>query len=172
MAPSRRDFVGSGMIKSGSTSIRVPRPEQVGQAPNGELNEKDRGSSSSNDKPSSRHARCSLKVRSRPSSPSGRSTKSNVTVPFDRRNAVSTESVRRRLASGLTARRSITTSIVCFSCFFSFGGSAKLCTTPSIRARENPWVCSERKRSTYSPFRARTSGARIWKRVPSCSSST
>ena len=60
IAPSLSDLLGSGMINSGSTSIRVPRPEHVGQAPNGELNENDRGSSSSNESPSSRHARCSL----------------------------------------------------------------------------------------------------------------
>ncbi len=172
ITPSRSDLLGSGMMSSGSTSIRVPKPEHVGHAPNGELNENDRGSSSSNDRPSARHARCSLKVSSRSLSSSAKSTRSSVTVPPASRNAVSTESVRRRFASGFAASRSITTSIVCFSCFFNFGGSARLWTTPSIRAREKPWVCSDRKRSTYSPLRARTSGARIWNRVPSSSSST
>jgi hypothetical protein len=32
----------------------------------------------------------------------------------------------------LTVRRSTTTSMVCFSCFLSFGGSAREWTTPSI----------------------------------------
>ena len=45
------------------------------------------------------------------------------------------EPVSRRLADGLTASRSTTTSMVCFSCFLSFGGSVSGCTTPSMRAR-------------------------------------
>ncbi len=49
MAPSSSDFWSSGTTSSGSTSIRLPRPEQSGQAPNGELKENERGSSSSND---------------------------------------------------------------------------------------------------------------------------
>jgi hypothetical protein len=49
---SSRLRLGSGTTSSGSTSIRVPRPVQSGHAPYGELNENDRGSSSSNDKSS------------------------------------------------------------------------------------------------------------------------
>ena len=48
IAPSSRDKVGSGITKSGSTSFLLPRPVHSGQAPNGELNENDRGSNSSN----------------------------------------------------------------------------------------------------------------------------
>ena len=59
------------------------------------------------------------------------------------------------------------TSIECFSCFLSFGGSVSGWTTPSTRTREKPWVCRELNRSTYSPLRARTTGASTWKRVPS-----
>ena len=44
-------------------------------------------------------------------------------------SAVSTESVSRRLADCLTGSRSTTTSIVCFSCFLSVGGSASGTTT-------------------------------------------
>ena len=47
IAPSSSVSLGSGTTSSGSTSIRVPRPWHSGQAPNGELNENDRGSSSS-----------------------------------------------------------------------------------------------------------------------------
>ncbi len=54
--------------------------------------------------------------------------------PLSRR-AVSTESVSRRLALSLTVRRSTTTSTVCFSCFFSLGGSASWTVSPSTRAR-------------------------------------
>ena len=41
------DFERSGMTIPGSMTSWVPRPVQVGQAPCGELNENDRGSSSS-----------------------------------------------------------------------------------------------------------------------------
>ena len=47
MAPSARLASGSGTTSSGSTSLRVPMPVHSGQAPNGELNENERGSSSS-----------------------------------------------------------------------------------------------------------------------------
>ena len=49
--PSLMDRVGSGTTRSASTSSRVPSPSQVGHAPYGELNEKFRGASSSNDSP-------------------------------------------------------------------------------------------------------------------------
>jgi hypothetical protein len=52
IAPSFTERSGSGTTSSGSTSSRVPRPSQVVQAPYGELNEKLRGASSSNDSPS------------------------------------------------------------------------------------------------------------------------
>ncbi|SHU23491.1 Uncharacterised protein [Mycobacteroides abscessus subsp. abscessus] len=54
-------------------------------------------------------------------------------MPSARCSAVSTESVRRCLELALTDRRSMTTSISCFSCFFSLGGSVSECTTPSTR---------------------------------------
>lgn len=52
IAPSSRDFSSSGTISSGSTSMRVPMPVQSGQAPKGELKEKERGSSSSKERSS------------------------------------------------------------------------------------------------------------------------
>ena len=133
----------SETTSSGSTSILVPRPVQSGQAPQGELNENDRGSSSSNDRSSYRQARCSEYIRSRFGSDSGRSTKSSTTTPPDRPSAVSTESVSRRLADSFTDSRSTITSIVCFSYFFSAGrfpdpvvASSSLIVTPSTLARE------------------------------------
>ncbi len=112
-------------------------------------------------------ARCSEKIRSRPGASSGSSTNSKTTMPAARRSAVSTESVSRCLAVDLTASRSTTTSIVCFSCFLSLGGSVSGWTTPSTRARAKPLDCSSANRSTYSPLRPRTTGASTWKRVPS-----
>ncbi len=54
-------------------------------------------------------------------------------MPSARFSAVSTESVRRCLALALTVNRSTTTSMSCFSCFFSLGGSVSGYTTPSTR---------------------------------------
>src|SRR6266480_6118670 len=56
MAPSLMERSGSGTTSSGSTSNRVPRPSHVGHAPYGELNEKLRGASSSNESPQYVHA--------------------------------------------------------------------------------------------------------------------
>src|ERR1700745_2769929 len=98
IAPSARDLDSSGTISSGSTSSLVPSPVHSGQAPHGELNENERGSSSSKDRSSYRQARCSEYIRSRCGSLSGRSTKSSTTTPPDRPSAVSTESVSLRRA--------------------------------------------------------------------------
>src|SRR5215470_7449361 len=143
IAPSASDRDGSGTMSSGSTSILVPRPVQSGHAPHGELNENDRGSSSSNDRSSYRQARCSEYIRSRFGSDSGRSTNSSTTTPPDKPSAVSTESVSLRLADSFTVSRSTITSIVCFSYFFSAGSlpdplaaSSSLIVTPSTLALE------------------------------------
>ena len=47
MAPSGMERERSGMMRSTENSRRMPRPVQSGQAPCGELNENERGSSSS-----------------------------------------------------------------------------------------------------------------------------
>ena len=39
------------------------------------------------------------------------------------------------LAAARTVNRSTTTSMLCFSCFFSLGGSVRLLMTPSTRTR-------------------------------------
>src|SRR5579884_2560389 len=93
IAPSASGFDSSGTTSSGSTSILVPRPVQSGQAPHGELNENERGPSSSNDRSSYRQDSCSEYFRSRCGSSSGRSAKSSRTTPPDSDSAVSTESV-------------------------------------------------------------------------------
>lgn len=178
MAPWATERSGSGTSSSGSTSSSVPMPVQVGQAPNGLLNENDRGSISSiaiawllgqaifSEKRRSRTASGSL---------SSTSTNSTSSTPAASRRAVSTESVSRRLApvsSPLATSRSTTTSIVCLYCFSSFGGSDRETTSPSTRALENPLVCSSAKRSTNSPLRACTTGASTWNLVRSGSSSS
>ena len=156
------------MMRSRSTSFLVPIPEHSAQAPKGELNENERGSNSSKESSQSWQARCSLYVRSL-SSPFA-STKSKTTIPEERRSAVSIESVNRVLLSALAVRRSMTTSMVCFSCFFNFGASDSWITSPSMRAREYPWVMRSLKSSRNSPFRARTTGAKTWNLVVAGSS--
>src|SRR3954470_20055528 len=63
IAPSSIDRSSSAITSSGSTWKRVPRPSHASHAPYGELNEKFRGASSSNDNPQWEHARCSENVR-------------------------------------------------------------------------------------------------------------
>ena len=89
-----------------------------------------------------------------------------VTIPWASPSAVSTESVSRCLTVGLTASRSTTTSMECLYFLSRVGGSVRETTSPSTRARLKPAPASWRKTSTYSPLRPRTTGARIWKRVP------
>ena len=101
-----------------------------------------------------------------------RSTRSKTTSPEARLSAVSTESVSRRLDDGLAESRSTTTSMVCFLCFSSLGGSASWIVSPLTRARLKPWDWRLRKSSMYSPLRPRMTGASTWKRVPSSSWST
>ena len=137
------------------------------------LNENDRGSSSSVSMVwSLGHDIFSENFSSRPGSLAGRSTKSRTTSPLASRSAVSTESVSRRLDDALTASRSTTTSMVCFFCLSSLGGSSRVWVSPLTRTREKPSVWSWRKSSTYSPLRPRITGASTWKRRPSSSAST
>ncbi len=125
-APSRMVASWSRMASSGSTSLRTPRPWQTGQAPKGALNENVRGSSSSSESTwSLGQASFSEKRRVRFGSSSGTSTKSSTTTPSARPSADSTESVTRWTEEALTARRSMTTSMSCFSCFLSFGTSVR-----------------------------------------------
>ena len=138
IAPSLSESESSGTTNSSSTSSLVPIPVQSGQAPNGELKENERGSISSKDNPQSWQAMCSENTFSFRGSVAFRSTKSNTTNPFANFRAVSIESVIRDLDSFFTASRSTTTSIECFSCFFSFGTSLSAYTTPSTLAREKP----------------------------------
>ena len=123
-APSPSVADGSVTTSSGSTSIRVPRPWHSGQAPKGELNENDRGSSSSVSIGwSLGQAIRSENFCSRAGSLASRSTNSKTTRPPASPSAVSTESVSRRLLLALAASRSTTTSMVCLFFLSSVGGS-------------------------------------------------
>ena len=119
----------SGTRSSGSTSKRVPSPSQRSHAPYGELNEKLRGASSSNDTPQCVHARCSenVSVSRSPSDRRRAGTISTSATPSARRSAVSSESVRRRSMPGRRTSRSTTTSMV----WFSYRASRSLVAAPS-----------------------------------------
>ena len=80
--------------------------------------------------------------RSRPGSLASRSTKSMETTPWARPSAVSTESVSRCLELGFTTNRATITSMECFFCLSSTGGSVSCTTSPSTRTRANPSVAS------------------------------
>ena len=63
-APSRMVSDGSGMIRSGSISARVPSPWHSRQKPSGLLKEKFCGASSPKERPQAWQAFCSEKNRS------------------------------------------------------------------------------------------------------------
>ncbi len=98
------------------------------------------------------------------------SMSSAIARPSALRSAVSNDSARRCLicdASLPIFSRSITTSMLCFSFFFSFGSDSASTIAPSTRKRTKPCACIAANRSTCSPFFSRTAGARIISRVPS-----
>src|SRR5919106_6461336 len=128
-APSLMERSGSGTTSSGSTSSLVPSPSQVVQAPYGELNEKFRGWSSSNDRPSNVQASFSENVTSS-SLPSV--CTASAASPSDSSSAVSTESATRRRMSGRATSRSTTTSMSCLKYRSSRIGSDRSRTSPSM----------------------------------------
>src|ERR1019366_1330473 len=169
IAPSRIDFDGSGMSRSGSTFCTVPRPLHEGHAPNGELNEKRRGVISVSEVPQSGQAELVESGSSGVGEWGFAPSVAIVTSPFPTRVAVSSESARRRRASSsrLTTRRSTTTSIVCFFCLSRSGGLSSSTIFPFTRARRKPCLTISSICFLYSPFLPRTNGARTRKRVSS-----
>ena len=161
MTPSRRLTESSAMSRSASTVILVPRPEHSGQAPNGALNEKVRGSIS---------VSCSgwpfgqdsfsekLRQAASPSS----SMKLIATRPSVSRSAVSSESVSRVRMSSAATSRSTMTAMSCLICFLRIGGSLSWICSPSTIAREYPLAASDWNRSTNSPFFCEMTGLTTW----------
>ncbi len=111
IAPSLIVRSTSGTTSSASTSSLTPSPSQVWQAPYGELNEKFRGASSSNDNPQKVHASAWEKFWI--SSPPSCVCTAIAAIPSASSSAVSRESATRRRMSGFATSRSTTTSIVC-----------------------------------------------------------
>ena len=115
MPPSLMESSGSNTARV-STSLMKPRPLQAGQAPCGELKEKECGSISAKDCPVAGSTRRSEKKTS-----SFSSSRFTSISRSPRLSVISTESVRRFTASafcrvsGLMMRRSTTNSMLCFT---------------------------------------------------------
>ena len=120
---------GLGTMSSSANWRLKPRPSQAGQAPKGELKEKERGSRSGMPMPKRWHLallQASLLEKSRSLPP--RSTRAE---PSARLQAISRLSARRVLMPSAFLRRSMTTSMVCFFCLSRSG-------TPSVRSSIAP----------------------------------
>ncbi len=115
-------MLGSPRISSAFTSRRVPTPWQSGQAPNGELNENCRGSSSGSERPQTGQANRSEKTTDRGSGPSYRTAS---TRPSEVLSAVSTESLSRPRSVIRTTSRSTTTAMSWFWRRFRVGTSPR-----------------------------------------------
>ena len=165
-APSFTESSGFGTTRSGSISMRVPRPEHSGHIPWGELKENSCGVGSGKEIPQWWQARCSERTWS------GFPSAATITVPWPSLSAVSTESVRRWESPGFATRRSTTASIECFFFLSRRISSSRESTMPSTRTRVNPDFPTCSTTSRCSPFLSFTSGARTRNFVPSGSCRT
>ena len=156
IAPAANDNSGCSTTRSGSKNSTAPKPSHAGQEPIGLLNENNRGSNSGR-----LNAQCGQEnfAENSISSPVSIFTATALSLP--KRKAVSKLSVKRCLLSAFTFRRSITTSIVCLMFFSNLGTLSNSIISPSKRTRTKPCVCRSAKKSTNSPLRSFTAGARI-----------
>jgi len=137
MAPLARLSVGKATTRSASNTSVWPMPSQAGQAPSGELNENRRGSSSPTVWVQTGQANLAEKACSAPLSmftvsarPSARRrAASKLSANLWRCGFVPSSSAER------TLMRSITTSMLCFSDFFSGGRASASNTSPPMRKR-------------------------------------
>src|SRR6267378_1989426 len=114
IAPLASDKFGCATIRLGSKNSIAPRPSQRGQAPIGLLNENRRGSSSGSAYSQVGTGQAYL-AEKRCSCPLSVST--TIARPSAWRSAVSSDSVRRCLASARARMRSTTTSTECLVFF-------------------------------------------------------
>ena len=166
MAPEASDKSGCATMRFGSKKDWWPRPSQEGQAPIGLLKEKRRGSNSCKEYEQTGQANLLEKIISLPVSIS-----TIMALPSAKRRAVSKDSAKRCWISGRTLMRSTTTSIECLSFFLSAGNwstskisaFATFAVPPPERTRKRtkPCACRSWKRSTNSPLRSLTTGAKI-----------
>ena len=156
IAPAAKDNSGCSTTRSGSNTCRTPKPSHTGQEPIGLLNENKRGSNSGR-----LYAQCGQEnfAENSISSPVSIFTATALSLP--KRKAVSKLSAKRCLLSLFTFRRSITTSMVCLMFFSNFGVLSNSTILPSKRTRTKPCVCRSANKSTNSPLRSFTAGAKI-----------
>ena len=106
-------MLGSPSTRSALTSRRVPTPWQSGQAPNGELKENWRGSSSGSDSPQTGQANRSENTTDSRSA-GLRPWRTTSTIPSVVLSAVSIESASRDRSPARTTSRSTTTAMSWF----------------------------------------------------------
>ena len=165
-APPRMLREGSGTIRSGSISGRVPSPLHSWHIPSGLLKEKLCGASSGKLMPSTGQERCSLYMLC--VSPPRGSCVSAWRTPLPSFSAVSTESMSRREPSSFfTTSRSTTTAMSCLRFLSRSMSSSRSRITPSTRARANPRLRASVRISLCSPLRCSISGASSVSFVPS-----
>ncbi len=161
MAPSLNERSWSGMIRSGSKYLFVPSPLHSGHAPCGLLNENIWGVNSGMLIPHWVHAAFWLKKIS------PEPITSRTACPPERLRVSSMESVRRRLISLLTMRRSTTTLIWCFLFLSKTISSSRSLICPSILTLVNPSFRSRWRSWVCAPFLPSIKGAKICTLVPS-----
>ena len=154
IAPSKIDFVLSGITKSGSNSILTPNPLHWLHIPNGELNENVRGSNSPTVIPQCGHALFCEKIFSFFSD-------ATRTEPFAAFNAVWIPSKILLLSDFDAIILSTTISMLCHFCLSNFGNSSSSkMISPLTLALEYPsfFICSNN--FSYVPFFLWISGAK------------
>src|SRR5699024_12371050 len=119
----------------------MPKPSQVGQAPAGLLNENIRGSSSGKEYPQCGQAKLAEKTSS---SALLSSILATTTIPPESSSAVSNDSAKRLDNSGRILKRSTITSMVCFFCNSSCGGSERSQISPRSEERRVGKECRSR----------------------------
>ena len=136
-----------------SNSILYPSPKHSGQAPNGLLKEKLRGSISSTLIPQSGHEKLWLKFIFSPSKTSMTNS------PSASSSAFSTESVRRFSIPSFTTSRSTTISILCLIFLSRLISSDSSYRFPSTITRTYPLFFALSNSFACVPFLPRTTGA-------------
>ena len=146
-----------------------PKPRHSVHQPCGELNENSRGSSSSNDRPQSGHARSVLRIVPRLFSSSTRM------VPRPIFSALFTSSASLRLRGPRVSagvRSPTSTSMVCSRKRSSARNSSTRTRIPSTSSVSKPWRLAHFAMSVWKPLRAFTSVANTRTRPRFASTST
>ena len=144
------------MINCSSNLSSLPRPSQAEQAPCGLLNENNRGSISAKVNPETGQANfAENKIRSPVVASSATAS------PSARPRACSMESASRVSNPSRTTTRSTTTSMSCLNFLSRSGASSIRTISPLILARWKPRRIYSARSFLNSPFRLRTTGAKI-----------